>query len=190
MEVEVERDELDWIAVEGVPVLAAHPAPRDGLEVALVGVFQHERRAGGQCRPDLAQGGGHIGHVVNDALHHGGVAAAGGQRQVVDVGGDVSELRPGAQPRLSVAQHRARVVEHDDVLVAAQLVGHTSEARAQVHHPAAMRRQQMAQRSALGHVFVVAALALPKLGAVAGAFVIAHGHAVVGGTCLAFSHCL
>jgi len=179
VEVEVERDELDRLLVERVPRLAAQGVAQDRLEVALVGVFEDEGRAGGQDRPNLVQRGGHVGHVVDDALHHRRVTASIGQWQVVNVGGDVHVAPAVPQVCLSFAQHGARVVEHDHLLERAQLAGHAPETRAEVGDTPPATRQQPAQRRALGQVFIRASATFPEVGAVARSFVVADGGRVV-----------
>ena len=108
------------------------PVAQNGLDVALVGVFEDEGGVRLQAAFHLRQRQRGIRHVMQGADHGGAVEDAVNERQVVDIGGDDSG-NAGNHPvwLAGLFQLRAGVIQQGDLFVAVVARGVASGAGTQ-----------------------------------------------------------
>ena len=175
MEVEVERGELHRLTAKWTPSLPAQPVAQDGLEIALVGIFQDKDRTRLEYPPHLGQGPGRILHVVQGADHGRAVEQVRHERQPVDIGGHIDVARGVTEPRPRLLELGARVVQKNDPLVPGVAGRVAPGTGAQFQQPAPGGRQEVPQRDGFGAILVLTPALLPEGGLVVGALVIADG---------------
>jgi hypothetical protein len=125
--VEMERLVPDRAELERRPALAAQKAPGDRLEVALVGVFQHDDAARSSHPAKLGQHGPRVGEVVEHPNANRGVEVAVGVRQCAGVAEDDLESPVAGQRLAGCSDVHLGRIEQDDLVVAAVLARKPAE---------------------------------------------------------------
>lgn len=154
--VEMQRLVLDRTERERRRALAAQQAPRDGLEVALVGVFENENATRPGDAAQLGQHGPGVGEVVKHSNAHRGVEVAVGVGQGAGIAeDDVKEMVAGQSfaGRRHVDLGR---VEQDDLVVAAILVREPAESGPDFDQAIASSREQRSDGKPIAGVLVPA----------------------------------
>ncbi len=152
----MERLVFDRTQLEGRPALAAQHAPRDRLEVALVGVFENENAPRSSDPAELEKQRPRIGEVVEHPHAHRRVEVAVGVGQCAGVAEQNLETCVAREsfPRRRYMDFGR--IEQDDFAVTSILVGQSAESRPDLDQAIPSRRKECSNRDPVAGVLVPA----------------------------------
>ena len=154
--VEMERLVLDRTRFEGRPALAAQQAPRDRLEVALVGVLENENAARSGDPAELEKQRPWIGEVVEHPHADRRVEVTVGVGQRAGIAQQDLEACVARECFPCGSDVDFGRIEQDDFAVTSVLVGQAAETRPDLDQTVASRRKQGSNRDPVAGVFVPA----------------------------------